>query len=89
MYVPNLTKEEIERNYKSALDSVNLINAGKPVDMSDAEWGDTLMRNKIYLHHMIAQKYWTTENLDPLIQAAGDSPPAPIINGRPLMPPST
>jgi hypothetical protein len=63
------TAEQIAKHFSAAMDSVNLINAGKPTDMTDAEWADCLSRNKEHLKIMLAKDYWTTENLAPL-QAA-------------------
>ena len=64
------TPEQIAQHYSAAMDSVNLINAGKPVTMTDAEWVDCLKRNKDHLVIMLAKDYWTTENLAPLQAAA-------------------
>ena len=64
-----LTPEQIAQHYSAAMDSVNLINGGKPEGMSDAEWADCLSRNKEHLVIMLAKDYWTTEDLAPL-QAA-------------------
>jgi len=66
-----LTPEQIALHYSAALDSVNLINAGQPEGMDDAEWADCLSRNKEHLVIMLAKDYWTTENLAPL-QAASE-----------------
>ena len=63
------TPEQIAQHYKAAMDSVNLINGGKPAQMFDAEWADCLSRNKEHLKIMLAKDYWTTEDLTPL-QAA-------------------
>jgi hypothetical protein len=63
------TAEQIAQHYSAAMDSVNLINGGKPEDMEDAEWADTVSRNKEHLKIMLAKDFWTTENLAPL-QAA-------------------
>ena len=63
------TEAEIQRHWNAAMDSVNLINAGKPEGMEDAEWADTVSRNKEHLKIMLAKDFWTTENLAPL-QAA-------------------
>jgi hypothetical protein len=65
-----ITPEQIQKNYDACMDSVNLINAGQPEDMEDAEWADTVARNKEHLVLMIAKPYWTTEDLTPLQQAA-------------------
>jgi hypothetical protein len=67
-----LTLEQIAQHYSAALDSVNLINAGQPEDMTDEDWADCLARNKEHLRIMIAKDYWTTEDLTPLQQAAGE-----------------
>jgi hypothetical protein len=64
------TAEQIAQHYSAAMDSVNLINAGKPETMSDADWADCLSRNKEHLKIMIAKDFWTTEDLTPLQQAA-------------------
>jgi hypothetical protein len=61
--------EQIARHYSAAMDSVNLINAGKPELMSDEDWADTVTRNKEHLKIMLAKDFWTTEDLAPL-QAA-------------------
>jgi len=50
-----ITAEEIARHYSAAMDSVNLINAGKPEDMADDEWADTVARNKEHLLIQLAK----------------------------------
>lgn len=64
------TAKEIARHYSAAMDSVNLINGGKPEGMDDTDWADTVARNKKHLRIMIAKDFWTTEDLEPLRQAA-------------------
>ena len=64
------TPEQIAQHYSAAMDSVNLINGGKPAQMSDADWADCLKRNKDHLKIMLAKDYWTTENLTPLETAS-------------------
>jgi len=64
------TSEQIAQHYKAAMDSVNLINGGKPEYMSDADWTDCLSRNKEHLNIMLAKDFWTTEDLSPLRAAA-------------------
>lgn len=64
------TAEEIARHYSAAMDSVNLINGGKPEGMNDAEWADCVARNKEHLKIMLAKNFWTTEDLGPLQAAA-------------------
>ena len=68
--IDTLTPEQIAQHYSAAMDSVNLINGGKPELMSDADWADTLKRNKEHLTIMIAKDFWTTEDLTPLQTAA-------------------
>jgi len=68
-----LTSEQIAQHYSAAMDSVNLINAGKPENMSDEEWADCLARNREHLRIMLAKDFWTNEDLTPLQQAAGES----------------
>jgi len=68
--IDTLTPEQIAQHYKAAMDSVNLLNGGKPEFMSDADWADTLKRNKEHLSIMIAKDFWTTEDLTPLQAAA-------------------
>jgi len=67
----NPTPAQIAQHYSAAMDSVNLINGGKPDFMSDADWADCLSRNKEHLKIMLAKDYWTTEDLAPL-QAASE-----------------
>jgi hypothetical protein len=64
------TAEQIAQHYSAAMDSVNLINAGKPEQMSTEEWTDCVSRNKEHLKIMIAKAFWTTEDLAPLQQAS-------------------
>jgi len=66
----DITPEQIAQHYSAAMDSVNLINAGQPELMDDAEWADCLARNKEHLRIMIAKDFWTTEDLTPLQDAS-------------------
>jgi len=69
MTTETLTPEQIAKHYSAAMDSVNLINAGQPEGMTDADWADCVARNKEHLTIMLAKDFWTTEDLSPL-QAA-------------------
>jgi hypothetical protein len=64
------TAEQIARHYSAAMDSVDLLNAGKPEDMSDEDWADCVKRNKEHLEIMLAKDFWTNEDLKPLQDAA-------------------
>lgn len=70
MNIEQPSAAQIAQHYSAAMDSVNLINAGKPERMSDADWADCVSRNKEHLLIMIAKDFWTTEDLTPLQQAA-------------------
>jgi len=67
------TTEQIAREYQAAMDSVNLINAGKPADWygTDAEWADTVTRNKEHLQIQVAKgaNYYGSNDLAPFIAA--------------------
>jgi hypothetical protein len=63
-------EQKIAQDYKACMDSVNLINAGKPELMEDAEWADCLSRNKEHLKIMLAKDFWTNEDLAPLQTAS-------------------
>ena len=65
-----LTAEDIQKHYDAAMDSVNLINGGKPEDMSDEDWAACVERNKAHLQIMLAKDFWTTQDLTPLQAAA-------------------
>ena len=49
------TAEQIAKHYSAAMDSVNLINGEKPESMEDAEWADTIARNKEHLLIQLAK----------------------------------
>jgi hypothetical protein len=38
-------QQQAEQSYKASMDSVNLLNAGKPDDMTDEDWADCKQRN--------------------------------------------
>ena len=62
--------EEIAKHYSAAMDSVNLINAGQPEGMEDADWADTVARNKEHLVIMLAKDFWTTQDLSAIRSAS-------------------
>ena len=59
------TPEKIAKLYSAGMDSVNLINAGKPVDMTDERWDELLKLNKECLRLLLEKDFWTNENLTP------------------------
>jgi hypothetical protein len=63
-------EQEVQRSYNAAMDSVNLLNAGKPEDMTDEDWADTVKRNKDHLAIQIAKgDYYAGYDLTPFEQA--------------------
>lgn len=63
------TAAEIARDYSACMDSVNLINALMAQDSRDTEEQDTVSRNVQHLQLMVAEDFWTTEDLTPLNNA--------------------
>ena len=61
-----ITAEQIAKHYLACLDSVNLINAGQPEDMLDADWADCLSRNVAHLEIMVAKDFMQGQDLAPL-----------------------
>jgi hypothetical protein len=70
MTIETQTPAQIAQHYSAAMDSVNLINAGKPETMTAADWADCVARNKQHLRIMLAKDFWTTEDLTPLRTAS-------------------
>jgi hypothetical protein len=59
-------EQEVQRSYDAAMDSVNLLNAGKPKDMTAEDWADTVKRNKEHLEIQIAKgDYYAGYDLTP------------------------
>jgi hypothetical protein len=59
-----MTQEEIQLHYNAAMDSVNLIRAGKPKNTSDEDWADAVKRNKEHLQIQITKGKDFYGNLD-------------------------
>jgi hypothetical protein len=66
-----VTPEQVEQSYRAAMDSVNLLNAGKPEDMTDEDWADTVARNKEHLEIQIAKgaEFYGEHDLTPFVDA--------------------
>jgi hypothetical protein len=63
-------EQEVQRSYSAALDSVTLLNAGKPELMTDKDWADTVKRNKEHLEIQIAKgDYYAGFDLTPFKDA--------------------
>jgi len=63
------TAEEIQHKYDAAMDSVKLLNAGKPVAITQDEWADSVRRNVEHLKTMVGKDFWRDEDLMPLRDA--------------------
>lgn len=57
------TAKEILQHYTAMGHSVELLNAGQPEGMDDADWADTVSRNVEHLKLMVAKDFWTTEDM--------------------------
>ena len=64
-------EQEVQRSYDAAMDSVNLLNAGNPEDMTDADWQDCKQRNIDHLKIQIAKgaEYYGSLDLTPFENA--------------------
>jgi hypothetical protein len=63
-------EQEVARSYSAALDSVNLLNAGQPEDMTDEDWLDCKARNVAHLEIQIAKgDYYSGYDLTPFEDA--------------------
>jgi hypothetical protein len=63
-------EQEVKRNYDAAMDSVNLLLAGKPENMTAEDWADTVARNKEHLEIQIAKgDYYAGYDLTPFENA--------------------
>ena len=68
-----ITEEQIAAHYTAMGHSVDLLNAGKPDDMEDDEWTDTVSRNVEHLQLMVAKDYWTSEDMTAVNKAIADN----------------
>jgi len=67
-----LTQEQkVAKDYSAAMDSVNLLNAGKPEDMSDEDWQDCKQRNIDHLNIQLAKgaEFYGEHDLTPFTAA--------------------
>jgi hypothetical protein len=63
-------EQEVAKDYSAAMDSVNLLGAGKPEDMTDEDWADTVKRNKDHLQIQLDKgAYYAGYDLTPFEQA--------------------
>jgi hypothetical protein len=63
-------EQEVQRSYNAAMDSVNLLGAGKPELMTDEDWQDCKQRNIDHLSIQLAKgDYYAGYDLTPFEQA--------------------
>jgi len=64
-------EQQVAKDYSAAMDSVNLLNAGQPKDMTDADWADCKQRNIDHLKIQIAKgaEYYGSNDLTPFENA--------------------
>jgi hypothetical protein len=67
-----LTKEQqVEKDYSAAMDSVHLLQAGKPEDMTNEEWANCKQRNIDHLKIQLEKgaQYYGSNDLTPFEDA--------------------
>ena len=64
--------DDIAAHYTAMGHSVDLLNAGKPAEMSADEWTATKARNVEHLELMKAKTYWTSESMTAVDKAIAD-----------------
>jgi hypothetical protein len=63
-------EQKVAKDYSAAMDSVNLLAAGKPELMTDEDWADTVKRNKDHLQIQLDKgDYYAGYDLTPFQQA--------------------
>jgi hypothetical protein len=63
--------QQVQKDYVSAMDSVNLLTAGQPKDMTDEEWADCKQRNIDHLKIQLEKgaEYYGSNDLTPFTAA--------------------
>jgi hypothetical protein len=63
-------EQKVQQSYDAAMDSVNLLSAGKPEYMTDEDWVDTVKRNKDHLQIQLDKgDYYAGYDLTPFEDA--------------------
>jgi hypothetical protein len=64
-------EQKVAKDYSAAMDSVDLLNAGKPEDMTDEDWADCRQRNIDHLKIQLEKgaEYYGTNDLTPFEDA--------------------
>ena len=63
--------QQVAKDYSAAMDSVRLLEAGKPADMDEIEWQDTVKRNVEHLQIQVTKgaEYYGSNDLKPFTDA--------------------
>jgi hypothetical protein len=67
-----MTQEQrVAADYSAAMDSVHLLEAGKPAEMTDADWADCKQRNIDHLNIQLEKgaEYYGSNDLTPFENA--------------------
>ena len=59
-------EQDWQGTLNAAMDSVNLLNAGKPAEQSDEDWADCVKRNVEHLKIQVAKDWPEGYDLAPL-----------------------
>jgi len=64
-------EQEVQKSFDAAMDSVRLLEAGKPADMDDAEWADCKQRNIEHLKLQLEKgaEFYGEHDLTPFVEA--------------------
>jgi hypothetical protein len=63
-------EQEVQRSFDAAMDSVRLLEAGKPTDMEEADWQDCKQRNIDHLNIQLAKgNFYSGYDLTPFEDA--------------------
>ena len=66
---------DVAQQYRSTMDSVDLLNGDKPVDWTDEQWIECVERNKEHIRIMLAKDFWTEEyDLTPFNEVLAETP---------------
>ena len=65
--------EQIAKNYAAMLDSVDFLNSSKPSLISDDDWNRMKAANVEHLELMVAEDYWTDEDMTAVNKAIADN----------------
>ena len=71
MHGQELTEDDIDRMYASAMDSVDLIRAGAPEGTDTQTWAYTVARNREHLQIMVGKDCWGAREMTAIVEESG------------------